>query len=159
MTRPRRAAALIVAACALASCSTSPPTPGAATTPTVNRSPVPTATPPDAAPVHAAPTFGSGIAGLTSIDGGCPVLRAETPCPDRPITARLAITDATNGTTVATTTSGTDGHFTVAVKPGRYLVRPLSIAGAPPHPQNPTSATVTPDRYTTITLRFDIGIR
>ncbi|MEN3306400.1 MAG: hypothetical protein V7603_2602 [Micromonosporaceae bacterium] len=105
------------------------------------------------------PTAGSGIAGLTTIDGGCPVLRAESPCPSRVVTARLSIVDGSTGAVVATVSSGADGRFVVAVRPGRYLIRLVSIAGGPPHPQNPATVTVSAGRYTAITLRFDTGIR
>lgn len=104
------------------------------------------------------PATGTGIAGVTTIDGGCPVARAEPPCPDRPIAAHLSILN-TSGTVVTTVDSGKDGHFTVALPPGSYVVRPETLAGAPPHAPEGASVTVQPGRYTIVTLRFDSGIR
>src|SRR6266540_5804933 len=125
------------------SISQAPPAPSSATS-----APSPGAT---RASPPAPPKTGTGIAGVTTIDGGCPVTRAEPPCPDRPIAAHLSILD-TNGTVVASVDSGTDGHFTVALQPGAYLLRPETLAGAPPHAPQAVSVTVKPGQYTVITL-------
>ena len=131
-----------------------PPTPATATpapSATANRSPVPVTTP-------SPPAKGTGIAGVTTIDGGCPVIRAEPPCPDRPVTARLSVLGA-NGAVVTTVDSDKNGHFTVALPPGSYVLRPQTIAGAPPHAPQGATVTVKPGQYTIVTLRFDSGIR
>ena len=104
------------------------------------------------------PATGTGIAGVTTIDGGCPVARAEPPCPDRPIPAHLSILNA-SGTVITTVDSDKNGHFTVALPPGSYVVRPETLAGAPPHAPEGASVTVKPGQYTIVTLRFDSGIR
>jgi hypothetical protein len=147
----------------LAGCAAGTSTPAAqGTTRGITRTPTtaPSArpAPPVSRPPAPAPAGESGIAGITTIDN-CPVRRAESPCAGTAVAARLSIMDAGTGAVVATVTSRSDGHFTVAVKPGRYLIRVLSIGAAPPHPQNPASVTVTAGHYTTVTLRFDIGIR
>ncbi|HKT00296.1 MAG TPA: carboxypeptidase-like regulatory domain-containing protein [Rugosimonospora sp.] len=168
MNRTTIIAALLLAGLGVTACSagtTSTPA-GQGTTRTITGSPEPTPsaalpTRPPAAPTTAptTPATGSGIAGITTIDGGCPVLRAESPCPDRAVSARLSIVDARTNRLVASVTSRADGHFTVTLPPGAYLIRPTAIGGGPPHPQAPAAVTVTAGRYTTLTLRFDTGIR
>jgi hypothetical protein len=96
---------------------------------------------------------------MTVIDGGCPVLRADSPCPDRPIAAHLSILDATTGAIVGTVDSGSDGHFSVALHPGSYVLRPENAAGAPPRRSGVTTVTVEAGHYTPVTIRFDSGIR
>lgn len=93
------------------------------------------------------------------IDGGCPVIRAGSPCPDRPVRAHLTILDAATGKIAATADSDANGGFVVSLRPGRYLLRTDRMSGAPPHRPAPTTVTVQPGGYTTVTIRFDSGIR
>jgi hypothetical protein len=93
------------------------------------------------------------------IDGGCPVIRAESPCPDRPVKAHLNILDAATGKVAATVDSDADGGFVVSLPPGRYLLRPDQMSGAPPRRPAPATVIVKPGQYTTVTIRFDSGIR
>ena len=105
------------------------------------------------------PAAGSGITGVTVVDGGCPVLRLDSPCPDRPLQARLIVTDAGSGTVVATADTDPAGHFRLLLRPGRYLVRAVNPNGAPLPRTAPVTTTVTSGQYTTLTIRFDSGIR
>src|SRR6266540_4930898 len=139
--------AAALTACATTSSPSAGPSP---TTRSISQAPPAPSSATRASP-PAPPKTGTGIAGVTTIDGGCPVTRAEPPCPDRPIAAHLSILD-TNGTVVASVDSGTDGHFTVALQPGAYLLRPETLAGAPPHAPQAVSVTVKPGQYTVITL-------
>jgi hypothetical protein len=93
------------------------------------------------------------------IDGGCPVIQANSLCPDRPVRAHLNILDAATGKAAATVDSDADGGFVVSLKPGRYLLRTDQMSGAPPHRPTPATVTVQPGRYTTVTIRLDSGIR
>lgn len=101
----------------------------------------------------------SGIKGRTMVDGGCPVVREGSPCPDRPLSARLTITGGDPERTVAETTSDADGHFRVSLPPGTYTVRPANLTGAVTPIAPPVSVTVTSGRFTTIVISFDSGIR
>ncbi|MEV6056215.1 carboxypeptidase-like regulatory domain-containing protein [Streptomyces sp. NPDC052107] len=101
----------------------------------------------------------SGIKGRTMVDGGCPVVREGSPCPDRPLSARLTITSGDPERTVAETTSDADGHFRVSLPPGTYTVRPANLTGAVAPIAQPVSVTVTSGRFTTIVIPFDSGIR
>jgi hypothetical protein len=124
------------------------PTPAATTLPPLSGSPLSLPSPPK----------GTGINGLTVVRGSCPVVRAED-CPDRPITATLSIMDATTGAMVTTVESNKQGQFSIALPPGRYLLRYAGIGGAPPHRIGAMPVTVDAGRYTTITVRVDSGIR
>jgi hypothetical protein len=118
------------------------------------------ARPPSARPTPATPPpAGTGVTGVTVLGPVCPLQRAERPCPDRPVAARLAVLGAKADSPVTTVDSGADGHFTVALAAGQYLLRAVSVAGAPPHSPTLVSIAVEPGRYTTVTVRFDSGIR
>jgi hypothetical protein len=106
-----------------------------------------------------APATGSGITGVTMIDGGCPVVRVDSPCPDRPFQARLTVTDAASGTVVAATDTDPSGRFRLPLPPGQYQVRAANRNGAALPRAAPVTATVASGRYTTVTIRFDSGIR
>jgi hypothetical protein len=93
------------------------------------------------------------------VDGGCPVLRLDSPCPDRPLQARLTVTDAASGNVVATAETDPAGHFRIPLPPGQYTVRATNPTGAPLPRAAPTTATIASGRYTTLTIRFDSGIR
>ncbi|EST35164.1 carboxypeptidase-like regulatory domain-containing protein [Streptomyces roseochromogenus] len=102
---------------------------------------------------------GSGIEGRTTVDGGCPVIRVHSPCPDRPLRARLTITGRGAERTVAETTSGADGHFRVSLPPGTYTVHPANLTGAVAPIAQPTNVTVTVGRFATVVIPFDSRIR
>jgi hypothetical protein len=102
---------------------------------------------------------GAGIAGVTVMSGTCPAARAEQVCPDKPVTSRLAVLDATEQSTLATLDSGADGHFSLAIGPGRYVIRGISVGGSAPRRPLSMSVTVDPGHVATVTVRFDSGIR
>jgi hypothetical protein len=101
----------------------------------------------------------SGVQGRTMVDGGCPVVRAQSPCPDRPLSARLTITGADQTRTVAETTSDTDGRFRVPLPPGSYTIHPANLTGAVTPIAQPVTVTVTAGQFTVVTVPFDSGIR
>ncbi len=169
------AVALLLTALGLAGCAAGTATPAAqGTTRTITGSagpilptvgpttPSPASTSPPARPPHTVappvPAGSSGITGITTVNT-CPVQRAETSCPGHVVTAQLSIVDTSTGAPVASVTSSADGRFLIALRPGRYLIRPVTIGGNPPRPQNPATVTVTAGHYTTVRLQFDIGIR
>jgi hypothetical protein len=102
---------------------------------------------------------GSGITGVTVVDGGCPVVRLDSPCPDRPIQAHLTVTDTSTGTLAATVDSDQAGHFRIPLPPGQYLVRPANPTGAQLPRAAPVTTTVRTGQFTTLTIRFDSGVR
>jgi len=114
--------------------------------------PVPTQAPPTAVPDGT-----SGISGVTLLDA-CPVEPIDPPCAIRPFSARVSITEASSATLVTTIVSGSDGRFRVALKPGRYVLRPATATGALPR-SVPVVVDVQPGKYASVTVRFDSGIR
>jgi hypothetical protein len=109
--------------------------------------------PPQSAPPGPADS-GTGIAGLTVAVGHCPVIRDESSCPDIPIATTFTVVDAT-GKVVMTVRSGADGHFRVAVRPGKYVLEaPMKLPRAVPTP-----VTVDAGHYTAVTMHFDTGVR
>lgn len=67
--------------------------------------------------------------------------------------------DGTSGSLVRTVTSDRDGWFSVALQPGRYLVRGDELVAGPARTNSPVAVTVAVDSYTTITVHIDRGIR
>ena len=127
------------------------PTATALVSPTAAATPGATGTP--------TPLAGSGISGVTTVDGGCPVVRLDSPCPDRSLPARVTVTDAGSGTVVATADTDPAGHFRLPLRAGQYLVQAVNPNGAPLPRAAPVTTTVSAGRYTTLTIRFDSGIR
>ncbi len=97
----------------------------------------------------------SGVDGRVLAGPTCPVVRVDSPCPERPIAIALAFVDE-RGAIVAHQQSGDDGRFRVVLAPGRYTVR--SDGGGLPF-LKPVTFDVTADRYTALDLRADTGIR
>jgi hypothetical protein len=100
----------------------------------------------------------TGIRGVTVLNSGCPVDRGDPPCTARPVAATLTVLDP-RGKALTTVASGTDGHFTVALSPGSYLLRPARIGTTPARHPTSVRVTVHPGRYVTVTVRLDAGRR
>jgi hypothetical protein len=102
---------------------------------------------------------GSGIEGHTLVDGGCPPAKDAPPCPDKPVPARITVTRADSDEPVAEVTSGPDGAFRIPLPAGRYTLRPANLTGTLLPATQPLDVDVHPDRYTTVTVPFDSGVR
>ncbi|MEU7873051.1 hypothetical protein [Dactylosporangium sp. NPDC049140] len=89
----------------------------------------------------------------------CPVDRADPPCTPTPVQARLTVLNATAQAVVATVDTDAQGHFTVAVPAGSYLLRPVLIGGGPARRPTNLPVTVAAGHYTSITMRLDNGLR
>jgi len=103
--------------------------------------------------------YDSGVKGRTMVDGGCPMVRDHSPCPDRPLGARLTITSGDPERTVTESTSDAAGHFRIPLPPGTYNVHATNLTGAVAPIAQPMSVTVTSGRFTTVDIPFDSGIR
>ena len=91
---------------------------------------------------------------MTVAVGHCPVIRDESSCPDLPFATTFTVVDAT-GRVVMTVRSGADGHFRVAMRPGKYVLEaPMKLPRAVPTP-----VTVDAGHYTDVTMHFDTGVR
>lgn len=103
-------------------------------------------------PVH---DLSSGIDGAVILRPVSPVERPGD-VNHRPYEATIAIVDAA-GRTVAEARSGPDGRFETALEPGTYVLQPESPAIYPQ--AQPQTVTVGRDRFTTVTIVYDSGIR
>jgi len=135
--------------------------PAAADAPTVEQSATPP-TPEPSLPVGTAQpvdsSAGSGIEGLTMVDGRCPVETDPPSCPAKPISARITVTIAGTDTVVAEATSGADGAFRMALPPGRYMLRAVNHTGAAYPRSSPVEVVVGP-RYATVLITFNTGLQ
>lgn len=126
MTAGTRLAMSLIAVSLLAGCAThrGTPSPGASSS---------------AAAMSPGPTTGashgttsgvdSGVSGQTMVDGGCPVLRPESPCPDRPLPARIVVVAADSAAIVTSIDTDSDGRFRIPLAPGRYVLQPSNRTG------------------------------
>jgi hypothetical protein len=101
----------------------------------------------------------SGIAGVTVVDAGCPVLRDGERCPEHPIRANLVVTRPDSTEIVARSHSGADGTFRIRLPPGTYLLRPTNATGAPLPTAQPVTVEVRERGFTAVRVRFDSGVR
>jgi hypothetical protein len=86
----------------------------------------------------------------------CPVQRPGQTCV-RPYRAWITITREPSGTLAARVRSAADGRFSARLVPGRYLLQPRN--GKPFPRAQPRAITVSRHRFSTVTIRFDSGIR
>ncbi|MEV0737641.1 carboxypeptidase-like regulatory domain-containing protein [Streptomyces sp. NPDC050549] len=89
------------------------------------------------------------------VDGGC----GHSPCPDRPLSARLTITSGDAEQAVTETTSDADGHFRIPLPPGTCTISPANLTGAVVPVAQPASVTVRRGRFTTVEIFSDSDIR
>ena len=98
----------------------------------------------------------SGIRGNVVYGPTCPVERPGERC-ERPYDATLRIRVRKTNKIVKTVRSGEDGRFKVRLRPGRYVVEPVS--GNPYPRAESVPATVHAHKFTRVTISFDSGIR
>ena len=103
-----------------------------------------------------APPSGTGAYGYVTAGPTCPVERPDQPCPPKPVSDEV---DARNGggSTVASATSGADGHYALRLAPGRYTLVVVTPSGWPHCPDTPVS--VTTGSATRADISCDTGIR
>jgi hypothetical protein len=98
---------------------------------------------------------GDVVAGPT-----CPVERADDPCPPRAVPDREVQIHGENGAVVATVTTDSKGHFSVALAPGTYSV---VVPGKPGQvglrQVTDVKASVSAGQVTTVRVELDTGIR
>ena len=93
------------------------------------------------------------------VDGGCPVLRPDSPCPDQPLSASITVTRDADGSVVATARSAADGGYRIALAPGSYTLRARNLSNAVLPRGSDERVMVESDRFVTVVLRFDSGVR
>ena len=97
----------------------------------------------------------SGIVGQVLLGPTCPVERAGHPCV-RPYRTTVAVFAARTLHRLTTFRSGADGRFRVRLAAGSYRLE--GTHGGLPR-LAPVLVTVRPDRFTSVTIMFDTGIR
>ena len=98
---------------------------------------------------------GDVVAGPT-----CPVERAEDPCPPKAVPNREVEILGANNAVVATTTTDSKGHFSVALAPGAYTVTvPIKQGLIGMRQMSDVKANVTSGQVTTVKVELDTGIR
>ena len=102
---------------------------------------------------------GSGVRGRALVDGGCPVLTAEKPCPSRPVSAQIVASVKGYEDPAATVTSDADGHYELRLPPGTYVVSGRAGDGRPFPFAKPVEVTVRDGAFTWLRVSFDSGIR
>jgi hypothetical protein len=86
----------------------------------------------------------------------CAAAQSGQECPDQPYQATLTV-KTLDGIQIAQFHSDEQGHFTVPLVPGEYILHPESPNGIPF--AGDQSFVVETGRYTQITVHYDSGIR
>lgn len=96
------------------------------------------------------------VSGVVLSAPSCPVERAGSPCPPRPVPG-ADVTATRGATTVAHVTAGADGRFTIHLDAGAYTITARAVGGI----GSTASAHVTipAGGVATATLTVDSGIR
>jgi hypothetical protein len=106
-----------------------------------------------------APTPTGGIKGIVTIAPTEPVATAGTSPARKPYAAKLMITElgGQHLKRPARVKSGADGHFSVSLEAGTYVVE--ADGHQSPPTLKPMTVKVVADRYTDVQVQFDSGIR
>jgi hypothetical protein len=98
----------------------------------------------------------SGIRGLVLYGPTCPVQRAGQNC-ERPYQATIVVRREPSNRLVVRAHSGSDGRFTVRLRPGRYELKPSN--GIPFPRASAQTVTVSAHHFISVSINFDSGIR
>lgn len=99
------------------------------------------------------------ISGKTVVDGGCPVVQENSPCPEVPIEAKITITKTGSDSVIKTISTDSKGKFTIALDKGEYSFRAVNTTGSMLPTATPLTVSVPDGKAQTITITFDSGIR
>ena len=107
----------------------------------------------------AAPQGGtnSGIQGTITVGPQCPVVQAESPCPDTPFDGKVQVSQA--GSAIAQVQVDAQGSYRIALVPGTYVVEPLVGGNGGPPTATPQTVVVRDGAFTQADLTIDTGIR
>jgi hypothetical protein len=104
------------------------------------------------------PASDTGVEGTVLFGPLCPVERADSPCPPKPIAAFITVTTAA-GATVGTGSSEPNGAFRIALAPGTYRLTARAPGSGAFGVSKPIDVVVVRGRYTHVDLMVDSGIR
>jgi hypothetical protein len=100
----------------------------------------------------------SGVEGTVLFGPFCPVERADSPCPPRPIAADITVSTPT-GATVTSWTSNSNGSYRIPLRPGTYVVTARAPGTGAFGVSKPVDVVVVLGRFTHVDLMVDSGIR
>ena len=125
------------------------------TTPTrtpLSKQPTPTATVPPAA--------SKGIlAGSVVMAANCPAATAEQPCPGLAVVSYTVTVQSKAGAVAGTARTDTNGHFSIQLAPGTYIIQPQNAPGMVPTHQIPTGTyIVTAGKTTLVQIVLETGV-
>ena len=101
---------------------------------------------------------GNGVEGTVLLGPLCPVERADSPCPPKPIAAEITVTTRA-GQTVTSGVSGSDGTYRIALSPGNFSLTARAPGSGAFGVSKPVDVVVVLGRYTHVDLMVDSGIR
>jgi hypothetical protein len=93
------------------------------------------------------------------VDAGCPVLESSSPCPQKPLRARIKVIRMPSQDLVTALDTTEDGRFRVALAPGTYELRGENVNGGPIPRAMPLPVNVAVGVFTEVTVQFDSGVR
>jgi hypothetical protein len=102
------------------------------------------------------PVLDSGVEGEVRIGPISPVEHAGVDN-TAPYSAKLVVREVPAGKVVAEVTSGADGRFRILLVPGDYVLEPAQ--GNPLPLAAPVGFTVVKERFASVTVDYDSGIR
>ena len=114
---------------------------------------------PPSGKVKASSDSKSGIEGTILISPVCPVERNPPlpECAPKPYQATVIVKSADGTRQVARFSSDSDGRFSVALDPGKYLLVP---SNGEPYPRAPSQVVrVEPHKFAQVSINYDSGMR
>ena len=103
-------------------------------------------------------TPSSGIQGIVTVGPQCPVVQAESPCPDTPFKGKVQVSQSGKGV-LAQVQADAIGGYRFALAPGTYVVEPVLPGSGGPPTALPRTVVVHADAFTQADLSVDTGIR
>ncbi len=112
-----------------------------------------------AAPTASPAASQSGIMGQVTIGPSCPVMRIESPCPDKPFQTTLEVTDPLGEHVVAKIQTDAEGKYRLALAPGDYRMVPATSSPAVPPQAQPMPFHLDAGQWLVLDVVYDSGIR
>ena len=100
----------------------------------------------------------TGVEGTTVVDEGCPVLPVDSPCPQRPLPARVLVLNQ-KGVEVTRTNTNGKGEFRIGLSVGSYILQGQNLTGAPLPTATPVPVNVLKGQMQVVRIKFDSGVR
>lgn len=112
-----------------------------------------------AAPTMTPAALDSGITGQVTIGPACPVVRIDSPCPDRPYQTTLTVTGSFGDQVIAKIETDASGRFRLALPPGDYRLVPTTPSPAAPPQAQPMPFHLDAGQWLEFDVVYDSGIR